>query len=199
MKYNKLFPIPVAFEKLNRDLTNEELEVILNQEKKKNFGNLVSCNSYVLELKELKNLKEFIQSCIDAYLKDIYAPDYDVKIRITQSWVNYTSKDEHHHRHTHPNSLISGVFYPQVNKDSDKIYFFKDGHRPLSIETSKWNEFNSLSWWFPLSTNDVILFPSELTHSVDKVTGNDTRVSIAFNTFPVGVIGNKNDLTELLL
>ena len=63
----------------------------------------------------------------------------------------------------------------------------------------KWNEYNSESWWFPVGTGELILFPSNLSHKVQPVEGSDTRISLAFNTFPVGHIGDEDELTALHL
>ena len=57
---------------------------------------------------------------------------------------------------------------------------------------------NSESWWFEVNEGDVIMFPSSLTHMVQTVDGEE-RISIAFNTFLKGTVGDTNDLTELML
>ncbi len=43
---------------------------------------------------------------------------------ITQSWLNYTETNQYHHKHQHPNSLVSGVFYINCDDKFDKIKFF---------------------------------------------------------------------------
>ena len=43
----------------------------------------------------------------------------------------------------------------------------------------------------------LILFPSSLPHRVDTTKGSDDRISLSFNVFPFGVIGSRDDLTEL--
>ena len=43
--------------------------------------------------------------------------------------------------------------------------------------------WNSESWWFPVKTGDVILFPSSLIHMVETKQGTNTRISLAFNVF----------------
>jgi hypothetical protein len=45
----------------------------------------------------------------------------------------------------------------------------------------------------------LILFPSSLTHMVQTVESEQTRISLAFNTFPVGHVGDEMDLTGLSL
>ena len=48
-----------------------------------------------------------------------------------------------------------------------------------------------------MGTGDLVLFPSSLTHMVETVQGEATRISLSFNTFPVGSIGEGVDLTGL--
>ena len=44
----------------------------------------------------------------------------------------------------------------------------------------------------------IVIFPSSLTHMVEQTISDDTRVSLAFNTFLKGNIGNNFELTELI-
>jgi ectoine hydroxylase-related dioxygenase (phytanoyl-CoA dioxygenase family) len=69
----------------------------------------------------------------------------------------------------------------------------------IAIQTEKFNTFNSSSWWFPVETGQVFLFPSSLTHSVGTKQGKNTRISLAFNVFIKGTIGSQKSLTELIL
>jgi len=95
--------------------------------------------------------------------------------------------------------LISGVFYPQADKETDRIYFYKDTYDQLQTPTSDWHEFNSNSWWMPAFTGRLFIFPSKLTHMVETVEGKRTRISLSFNTFPVGDWGDGESLTGLQL
>jgi hypothetical protein len=90
------------------------------------------------------------------------------------------------------------VFYVQTNAD-DKIFFYKDGWQQIKFPPEQWNPYNSESWWFEAYAGRLILFPSSLTHMVPEVKGDDTRISLSFNTFPVGVVGEEMDLTGLRL
>jgi len=67
------------------------------------------------------------------------------------------------------------------------------------IDDSKYNIWNSSSWWFPVETGQLVMFPSSTTHQVDTKKGNNTRVSLAFNTFYKGAVGSNSNLTELIL
>lgn len=192
-----LFPQPVAIYKLDRNLTDKELLFIKNQKTHKNTGNSRSIDTHVLKNKILINIRDFIENSLHDYFKTVYDPKYEISLKITQSWFNYTGPGEYHHKHAHPNSFISGVFYPQANKNTDKIYFYRDNFDMIQFLPNNWNIYNSKSWWLESGTGDLILFPSHLQHSVKPVESEQTRISLSFNTFPVGMIGNELDLTSL--
>ena len=101
--------------------------------------------------------------------------------------------------YAHPNSFISGVFYVAADATKDRIYFYKDAYQQIKVTTENWNHWNSESWWFPVETGKLILFPSHLIHMVETVQTEDKRISIAFNTFLEGIAGDNQNLTELLL
>ena len=92
------------------------------------------------------------------------------------------------------------MFYINCHKELDKIKFFRDDvHKTIKPEIKNWNLYNSESWWFPVKTGDVIMFPSSLTHMVETKQGTNTRTSLAFNVFIKGKIGSNRELTELIL
>jgi uncharacterized protein (TIGR02466 family) len=194
-----LFPTPVYISMLNRKLNKKELSFIdkIKSDTYKNEGNTTSNNNYILEEKEFSKLKLDLDLIVQDYFNRIVSPKNNIEPYITQSWLNYTNKNEYHHMHAHPNSLISGVFYINSNDKFDKIKFFKQQYEAIQLETKEWNIWNSKSWWFPVKTGDIILFPSSLTHMVENKQGDNTRISLAFNVFIKGTIGNNKDLTEL--
>jgi len=196
---HSLFPTPVAIYKLDRELTEKELSFIKSQETRANTGNVTSTDNTILRNYSMTKLRDFIESNVSEYFKSIYSPKHDVSLRVTQSWINYTEPGQYHHKHAHPNSFVSGVFYPQANRETDKIYFYRDGFQQIKFPPSDWNIWNSESWWFEVGTGDLILFPSSLIHMVETVKGEDTRISLSFNTFPVGLVGDEMDLTGLKL
>lgn len=199
MNIHNLFPIPIGFFNIDKELSKKELDFLLNQETRPNMGNTTSVDNYILENKKIKELREFIQNSIDEYFKTVFVPKNNVKMRITQSWLNYTEPGQYHHKHAHPNSFISCVYYVNANKDTDKIYFYQEGYQQIKLPPSDWNIWNSESWWFSVGSGDLIIFPSSLTHMVETKSGTDTRISLAINTFPVGYVGEETSLTGLHL
>ena len=118
---------------------------------------------------------------------------------ITQSWANYTKKNQYHHTHEHPNSFISGVLYINANEAHDKITLHKKSYQQIKPVPTEWNWYNSDSWFYTVKTGMIILFPSGTTHNVETKVGDNKRISLAFNTFFKGTMGENSQLTELIL
>lgn len=197
MQLENLFPTPIGFFNYEDGLTAEEKKYLVDQEQRPNEGNTSSVNKYVLKSKELANLTTYIEKCAHQYFMATICPKYDVNLSITQSWVNWTKPGQFHHKHSHHNSLISGCFYVNANKETDKIFFYKDKYKFLDFPPADWNAYNSDSWWYSVGENMLIFFPSGLTHMVQPVGGEETRISLAFNLFPVGYVGEEDALTAL--
>jgi len=201
MTIHQLFPQPVYFSKLERKLTKEELKTIDAYKAKtyKNEGNITSNDSYVLENKLLNNLKSSINTIVIDYFKKVACTSNSIIPYITQSWLNYTETNQFHHHHSHSNSYVSGVFYINADKEVDKILFYKTNFPTIELLPTKYNIFNSNAWGYSVQTGDIVLFPSSLIHGVDKKKGNNTRISLSFNVFIKGKLGDKSNLTELVL
>ena len=113
-----LFPVPIYVSNIDRGFTEKELQFVKDQKNHcvENSGNIHTKDSYILNRPELKDIKSFIDEVCQSYLDNIICPKEDIKIYVTQSWLNYTEENQFHHKHAHPNSFASGVFYI----DSDK-------------------------------------------------------------------------------
>lgn len=196
MIIENLFPTPIGFFSYDGEV---DTKFLAEQEQRANEGNTSSVDRYILRQKKLGALTTFIEKCLFEYLTATINPKNDVRLRLTQSWLNWTKPGQFHHKHAHPNSVISGCFYVNADKANDKIYFYREEYKQIKFPPVEWNLYNSDSWWFPVGAGDLIFFPSNLTHMVQPVGGEDTRISLAFNTFPVGYVGDEDDLTALHL
>lgn len=199
MRKLDLFPTAVGMFDLNRSLTDIEKATVLNLDKTRNTGNFTSSENYLLNnLPELKNLASFFQESIDEYCKEILSVNDDLSFYITQCWANFSETGQFHHKHSHPNSYLSGVFYMQSSPE-DKIYFFNKHLREIRTTPKIYNLYNAESWWLEAEVGKLYIFPSNLEHMVQTVSSTQTRISISFNTFFKGIMGSKSELTELIL
>ena len=198
---HSIFPTPVYMSKINRELTSLELKFVEKNKKDiyKNEGNITSNNNYILNEKPFFNIKKELDLKVQDYFNKVISSANNITPYITQSWLNYTETNQYHHKHAHPNSLVSGVFYINCHEEKDKIKFFNDNYKTIKLEIKDWNIWNSESWWFSVKTGDIIMFPSSLTHMVETKQGTNTRISLAFNVFIKGTVGNNKNLTELFL
>ena len=159
--------------------------------------NRQSENTFVLDEPELANVREFIRSKIFKFAREIMCSKDEVII--TQSWVNKSGKGESHHEHVHPNSMISGVWYPVINEQLPPIQFRSRGQRDIALSNDKFNNFNSATFLLPMKMGELIIFPSNLTHSVPANQSETERISLSFNTWVKGSLGDINSLTYLPL
>tara|TARA_R100001086_G_scaffold232346_1_gene153496 strand:+ start:369 stop:986 length:618 start_codon:yes stop_codon:yes gene_type:complete len=199
---HNLFPTPVYITKIKKPFTKQELQFVNNQKNHctKNAGNINTKDNYILNRKEFKNIKKFLDKTCKDYLERVICPKNNIELYITQSWLNYTETNQYHHKHAHPNSVISGVLYFDSDKENDKILFSDPiTYKQIKPDIDKYNVWNSDTWWFAVETGMLIMFPSSTTHQVETKKGNNTRISLAFNTFYKGSVGSNSDLTELIL
>ncbi len=195
-----LFPTAVGMFDLGREFSKNELSFINKLEKRPNMGNLTSLDNYIFKNKKLSKLQDFCLESAGKYVESVICPKHEISLYITQSWANYTDKNHYHHKHAHPNSVVSGVLFIQTEDKKDSIVFYREErYRQIDIPTENFNEFNSQSWWVPAVTGKLMIFPSSLTHSVEKTVSDKTRISISFNTFIKGTVGDNMSLTELKL
>lgn len=203
MDVTGLFPIPVGIKKLEREFSDKE-EAFFKKTSKmtyNNLNNLVSTNTHILDEPEMADLHEFCLDSVIDFIKTVNPPKNYLSPYITQSWINYNSQSQGHHRHSHPNSYISGVFYLNAKKEHDKIFFI-NGQIQMPViryTPESYTVFNSEEWFIPVETNMLVLFPSSLQHYVQVNNQPYTRTSLSFNTFIKGSLGENKALTELIL
>tara|TARA_R100000963_G_C4617863_1_gene86261 strand:+ start:237 stop:845 length:609 start_codon:yes stop_codon:yes gene_type:complete len=201
MRLYQLFPEPLYVSKLERAFTKAELKLTDEYKKKthKSIANRTTNDHRVLEHKTFKTLKQELNKMILDYFDKVVCTSNSITPYITQSWLNYTELNQSHHHHHHNNSYVSGVLYINADKAVDEVRFHKTAHPHFALKPGTLNIFNSHFSWHIVETGDVILFPSHLEHSVGIKKGTNTRISLSFNVFFKGTIGNEKNLTELVL
>jgi uncharacterized protein (TIGR02466 family) len=198
-EFNLVFPIAILRNSFDRNLNNSELNYIKNLNKRENVLNTVTTNTNVLKDPILTDLKQFILKEVNVYFSEIIKTNNVITPYITQSWCNYTYQNQGHHTHRHHNSILSGVFYVKAEDKEDSITIVKPYTDNFQFSCFERNPCNAETMTFPVKTNDLIIFPSYLEHSVQTKSNNNERISLAFNIFVKGEIGSDFYLTKLNL
>ncbi len=197
----QLFPKPVLISKYHKDFSKEleyvkSLEHKLNEKSQKEYAKQ-STNTFLLDEPELASIREFIEAYLKFYVHNVL--ECTDELVITQAWSNICEKGKKHHEHVHPNSIVSGVFYFQINENLPPIEFRNPNTHSFNLNIQKQNNFNSATFLLPLNSGELILFPSNLTHSVPENKSDLPRISLAFNTFAKNSLGSIDSLTYLPL
>jgi uncharacterized protein (TIGR02466 family) len=195
-----LFPYPIMVCAKNYEFTGSEKEYIAELEMIENIGNSMSRNDKILESEELADLKRFIDEQIFIFKKKLLHIKDENEIYITQSWVNTSAASQYHPKHKHPNSVISGVMYLDENADESlpPIRFHRTMEMfPLEFAYDDLNEFTASCRLFETVQGRLMLFPSLLEHDVEKNESDRVRTSISFNTYVRGIVGGREQLTEV--
>ena len=192
----QIFPTPILITKYKSSLV-DELKYIdtldwIEQKANKNFK---SKDTYLLNHEQFKNIKNFIYESLNKFTKDISQSDQ--KLVVTQCWLNKNPKGSKHHEHVHPNSIISGVFYFKQDPKLPPIQFSKSIQSAMKLDPKKYNNLNSDTFLLPCIDGELILFPSNLKHSVPINMGDEPRISMSFNTFSIDTLGSEDSLTHL--
>jgi len=203
-----LFPTPVMKRKYEGNLINT-IKFLDSCKMIGDFPQVYGTTSqdiYILENKQCYLLKNFILESITNFATQILNYDHEEYV-ISISWISYKDPGQFHTTHTHPNSLISGVFYYGEYEDNTPAINFhkligginssyisaKPNSNPEADQTYSTEKFS-----VSIETNTLLLFPSYLLHSVPVNETNKVRKSLAFNVLPKGRIGDSGNLTELL-
>ncbi len=199
MHIEPLFPKPLGFLQMDKAVSKKFIEFIKNKQLsflKNDGGNSSTKSTYILDNDELSDIKKVLTDSVNEYFKEIVNPGKDTKLYITNSWINMNKNGESHHTHHHPNSIVSGVFYIDTCEE-DTLSFMNPyttlfGNLRFSPNRTKWT---TLEWNIPVKKNLLAMFPSTLPHLViprpNTCTG--TRISLSFNTWFKGTIGDGED------
>lgn len=192
-KMMNLFAVPVYKSSLNRSFTDSEMQFFRSQlsDCSPAISNYASKSKNVLDADEMKVIRSVIQENIKTYFETVYNTSNNVVLEITQSWLSVSRRGESHHDHIHPNSIASGVLYINL-AENDGINFYRN-------EDSIWyellrkeeNYYNAYRYFINTIIGDIIIFPSNIKHGVSEVSEDIERVSLAFNTFFSGDLGNQ--------
>lgn len=154
-------------------------------EKKTNLGGFQSSN--IIGNEEcIQNLTEKIFYTVNFVSKKYY--NINKNLNISNLWFNINKNKDFNLEHTHPHSILSGVFYSKVPLNSGEIVFVssENAHIYLNsngkIEINYYNNLNSSTYSIVPEEGILHIFPSWLKHYVLPNVSNEERISFSFNT-----------------
>lgn len=159
------------------------------------FGFLSSVDKNVLDRPELAAIRALVLAEVAFYAHQLFAITRNAEFYLTNSWINIYGRGDQAGAHIHHNSLLSGVLYLQATDAGGEIVFHRQDRTqipfPAAIdpEVESQNIYNCRSWGYQPKTNDICIFPSVLSHSVQPNGSDQARWSLAFNVFVRGEFG----------
>mgnify|MGYP003351814464 CR=1 FL=1 len=203
-----LFPIPIMSNEFGRGFTEAELNIIHGCRNKtirtggEGTSNEVSFENRILDNPGLSDIRRFIEENINLYVDNVEVPNPKFETYITHSFVTFTERGKEHKKHLHSNSFISGILYISAERETDQICFYNNNYAHVNkfpdFEKDS-NQYNCSCWYMPVYTGRLLIFPSNIEHSVSVLESDHTRISLVFNTFIRGDIGVKMTLNDLSL
>lgn len=129
---------------------------------------------------QLSELMKFFRESVELYLKEmkyVYS-GFD----IVQCWANrYQAGQHYEHFHTHPNCLLSGVFYLTSGGGGNTV--FKSARRHQIMPSMKrMNQWNTVACEIAPEAGKLLIFPADVDHNT-KPHGDaeNPKYTIAFN------------------
>jgi len=196
-----LFAEPYFRAKVTGVIGPQQVDFIQSQMMVPYQGNLVSENLYIFEAPAMKTVADAVQEALDIYAREVLC--IPQRFYVTQSWLQTQNPNVAMQGLSHSNSIIAGVLYiGELLAPPPTIAFSRhDTYQQIELQpdTDRRNAYNVLTSRISPTPNEVILFSSRLTHMIDPNLTGQPRVSIAFNTFIKGTLGNYRDVSELTL
>ena len=98
-------------------------------------------------------------------------------------WINSNKKGDFNKIHNHPCSHFSGVYYLQVQNDGGQLIFYRGdtSNQMVGIQHFIDNADTRTNFEIQPLSNQIIIFPSNLLHTVQPHKSNEPRVSVSFN------------------
>ena len=209
-----LFPTPLLKVEIPPELSTacnlfDNTEMLHKKPSQGEYG-LHSKNTYIMDEPECVDLKKFVLNLAKDFARNTLMYDYD-EWTFSQTWVTWKEPGQQHVPHTHPNSVISAVFfYGYSEEGTPAIMFHKDEYqgtgqsimlKQIPHDGKKVKELSPYAgktFTVPFQPGLLLLFPSYFRHSVPPNETQYTRKSVSMNIVPKGVLGDPHSLTQLL-
>jgi uncharacterized protein (TIGR02466 family) len=142
---------------------------------------------------------DYINEQLKKVCEDVMYSKYASELKVCLMWCNKSEYMQWHHAHSHPCSILSGIIY--ISGTSGSTWFSKENPYALpkifypskNIDIN--NQYFESIYKHKPKKQTMIIFPSSMIHSVDEnMNKEESRITISFNSFFNGTVGNPNKL-----
>lgn len=201
-----MFPTPLYVNTYKGDITDivqyfNSCE--MNEASGGGYG-MISKNSYIIDHPVCKPLADFFIQCFKDFATNVMRYNYK-DIQFAQSWLTYKLPGQFHKAHTHPNTLLAGVFYYDFQPGDAAICFSKEAKsynrsylEPSLLDDYQQHTFSQEEIYFTPKQNNFIIFPSYVTHGVPPNQTNKIRKALGVNVLTKGTLGDRETISEII-
>ena len=135
----------------------------------------------LVEYLDFKVLIDRIKLCVEEFAR---AYGSEEEYHCQDAWYNIYKSNKYQEFHVHPNVIFSAEYFVKVPDDAQPIYFKKPdmSHMMLPPKNKKYDTpYNQEFIMAPPQERTVIIFRSNLQHSVPPTNLKSDRVTIALN------------------
>jgi uncharacterized protein (TIGR02466 family) len=145
-----------------------------------NYKNTYTKNLHVCP-EDLDFFSKYISDIGNQFLNNM---GYSKRSFKTQIFFSEMLSGDRHEIHTHPNCILSGVFYLEVPEGSSDIKFYDPTPFKKIMRLDIENESNNLSWdWFKIKPEKgmILIWKSHIEHEVLINQSDSGRITAVFN------------------
>lgn len=191
MKLLSTFKIELCEFWCPKDILNDVKELAQNIKWVQNRSNKISEERNFV----IPKFDEWLLDCLNDVKKNFY-PDLEADLVPYSTWMTKTSPTEFHHKHCHPNAIVSGILYFNTFENCNPtIFYLKNPWWELQnsglfklVDDVNWDP-KEITYEVLPEEGKMIIFPAQLIHSTAARMVKQDRYTLVFNTFLKGSIG----------
>jgi len=175
---------------IDNELVEKEIKEIFKESiaeksvKKSNQGGWQSpdlTNFHVDQFKETQKIINVLFSEVNQLYHELKINDVQSTVTLSNMWININNKGDFNWPHTHPNSILSAVYYVKHPKGSGNLIFERPDLQKHYFRPTTVVDDTYMTWHYTPVPKAYIFFPSYLSHFVEPNELEAERISIAFN------------------
>ena len=197
-----LFGVPIYTSDV-APVSAKSINYIVNSPFQEMQNGFITENVKLLDDPNCLEIRNKILNAFDDYAYNLLKIKPETEFYLTTSWAVKFMPGGSAQAHTHTNSLFSGTLYLKTAGETGQITFHSTqkylnfSSTTISLEFTEQNLFNSSTWSITPTENQIIIFPSNVMHSVEVNNSKDDRISVAFNLFVRGNFGYRESVLSI--